>query len=469
VVAGGTALAPQQLRIGPDRIDLARLEAAKEPLGRALPAVSGALARVRDLSASWLGPVADGRRSLLKQLTSFEGTLRDTAMATRLMPDMLGGTAPRTYLVVFEGDNEARALGGILGGYGVLSARGGQLRFESFGSDRDLLGIAAQVDLGRKFEAAYGGTDPYRAVQDADVSPHFPYAAKIWASMAEQRLGLHFDGVIAMDPVMLSRVLTVIGPVRAPDGTLLTGRNLVHVLNVGVYQRFDSGSREVDNPQRKAFFVSAAQAVSQAVLHRKINSTKLLHALARSAGERRLVVYSMMRQEEAQLATTPLGGILARTTRPFAQVVVTDISGTKLSSFLQRRVEYRRASCGATTSTVTIHLQNSAPIHGLPDYMTRGVQWPDEPHPAGSEWLMVSLYSTQGSALAGATLDGNPLGIYTAEDRGHPLIQSLVTLQPGREATVVFSISEPPATGPVVVPVQPLAQPMPVRVQMPVC
>ncbi|HWC35173.1 MAG TPA: DUF4012 domain-containing protein [Mycobacteriales bacterium] len=469
IVAGGTALDPQRLRIGPDRIDLNRLSQAARPLNQALPAVSAARARVAGLSGSWLGPVASGRRSLVKQLTSLEGTLRDTVTATQLMPNMLGGAGPRTYLVVFEGDNEVRGLGGILGGYGLLTARDGRLQFASFGSDLDFHGITAQVNLGRQFEAAYGGTDPYRAVQDADVSQHFPYAARIWTSMAAQRLGVQVDGVLAMDPVMLARVLDVVGSVRTADGTVLTGRNLVRMLDVGVYQRFDSGYRGVDTPQRKAFFVAAAKAVTQAALHRRINSTRLLHALARSAGEHRLVAFSARPAEEARLGATPLGGVLAKTDRPFAQVTLTNDSATKMGYFLHSSVVYRRSTCAATTSTVTFTLHNAAPASGLPEYMTRGVQWGDAPHPPGSEMLIVSLYSTQGSSLANVTYDGQPYGRYTTSVRGHPVTETSVTIRPGQTVRMVFTINEPGATGPIVTPVQPMAQPMIARAEVPAC
>ncbi|HVT66029.1 MAG TPA: DUF4012 domain-containing protein [Mycobacteriales bacterium] len=469
VVAGGVALDPRQLRTGPDRIDLDRLQQAAPPLQRALPIVTDARQNIAGLSGSWLGPIASGRRLLLNQLTSLGGTLRDTVLATQLMPTMLGGSGSRTYFVAFEGDNEVRGLGGILGGYGLLSARHGRLHFQSFGSDRDLKGTTAQVQLGRAFEAAYGGTDPYRAVQDADVSPHFPYAAKIWASMAAQRLGVRIDGVIAMDPVMLARILKVIGSVRTPDGTVLTGQNLVQMLDVGVYRRFDAGSAAVDTPARKAFFVSAAKAVTQAALHRPISATGLLRALARSAGERRLVVYSARAREQAKLATVPLGGILRRTDRPFAQLVVTNDSGTKLGYFLHRSMTYQRSSCAATTSTITVRLHNGAPSTGLPEYMTRGVQWGDQPHPPGSEMLIVSLYSTQGSTLGGVSLDGQPLGIYTAMDRGHPITESIVTIKPGQTMTLVYQFNEPAATGPVVLPVQPLAQPLDLGADGPAC
>jgi hypothetical protein len=469
VVAGGAALDPQQLRVGADRIDLARLQEAGPPLAQALPAVSAARAQVAGLSGSWLGPVASGRRSLLKQLTSLEGTLHDTVLATRLMPTMLGDDGPRTYLVVFEGDNETRAIGGIFGGYGLLHADRGHLQFGTFGSDRDFNGLTAQVDLGPQFEKAYGGSDAYHSVQDADISPHFPDAAQIWSSMAEQRLGVQIDGVIAMDPVMLARILSVIGPVTMPDGTRLTGDNLEQLLDVGVYRRFDSSNDDADTPARKAFFTSAAAAVTDATLHRSINTTKLLHALARSAGERRLVVYSAKPDEETLLGGTPLGGVLPRTTRPFEGVVVTNDSGTKLGYFLHSSLTYQRSSCAATTATVTVQLHNEAPTSGLPGYMTRGVQWGDAAHPPGTESYIVSLYSTQRSSVSGVTLDGQPLGTYTAEDRGHPITETLVTIRPGQTITMVFSVNEPAATGSVELPVQPLAQPMKVRVEAPSC
>ncbi|HVV76630.1 MAG TPA: DUF4012 domain-containing protein [Mycobacteriales bacterium] len=468
VVAGGVALDPQQLRVASNRIDLARLEQAGPSLARAVPAVDAARSRVAGLPASWLGPVANGRSSLLTQLSSLEGTLRDTVIATRVMPAMLGDAGPRNYLVVFEGDNEARAIGGILGGYGVVHADHGRLQLSQFGNDSDLGDVTARVDLGQEFEKAYGGTDAYQSVADADISPHFPDAARIWSSMAAQRLGISLDGVIAMDPVALARVLSVIGPVEMPDGTRLTGTNLVRLLDVGVYRRFDSGTA-ADTPARRAFFVAAAQAVTQAALHRSIDTAALLHALASSAGQRRLLVYASSPQEEAPLATTPLAGILPETTRPFSELVVTNDSATKLDYYVHRSLTYQRSSCAATTATVTLRLRDAAPRSGLPAYMTQGVQWGDEPHPPGSEYLIVSLYSTQGSSVSRVTLDGGPLGTYTARDRGHPVTETSVTIKPGHTVEMVFTVKEPAATGPVILPVQPLAQPMTLRDEAPAC
>jgi hypothetical protein len=469
VVTGGAALDPQELRVGAAQLDLARLQQAGPALERAAANLAAAVLRIAGTRGSWLGPVASGRSSALRELTSLEGTLRDTVLATRLLPPMLGGSGPRYYLVVFEGDNEARAIGGIFGGYGLLRADSGQMQFLRFGSDRDFTGLTAKIDLGSQFDKAYGGTDPYQGVADADLSPHFPDAARIWSSEAAARFGVQIDGVVAMDPVALARILRVIGPVGMPDGTMLTGENLVQTLDVSVYQRFDSGSVDVDTPERKAFFVTAAQAVTQAALDRTINTAMLLDALATSAGERRLLVYSAHPSEEQQLSTTPLAGVLARTKRSFAEVVVTNDSGTKLDYYLQRSLTYQRASCTASSATVTFRLRNAAPSSGLPAYLTTGKQWGDAAHPAGSEYLIVSLYSTQGSAVTGVTLDGQPLGTYSATDRGHPITETLVTIKPGQTLTEIFHVDEPAASGPVELPVQPLAHPLVVTADGPSC
>lgn len=458
VVAGGLALDPQRLRIGEDTVDLERLRAAEPPLSMALTEVRAAYQQIAALSPGWFGAVASGRRSVLREMGSLEGVLADTVTAARLMPTMLGGDGPRRYLVVFEGDNEARGVGGILGGYGVLDANAGRLTFERFGTDADLERVKATVNLGSDYNALYqDGDRAYDFVANADLSPHFPYAARIWSSMWEQRFDEHLDGVLALDPRTMAAVLSVVGPVTTSDGTVLTASNVVSTLEVGVYQRFG-----LDTARRKAFFVEAAQAVAHAMLTRSFSATRLLRVLGQSAGEHRLAVFSADPAEEAQLAAQPIAGVEPVTTRPYAAVVVNNASGTKLDYYLHRTETYARETCAAGPARVTVRLTNDAPTSGLPDYVTRGRSW-DEPHPPGTDELLVSLYGTQGSYVTRAAVDGSTQFVTNGDERGHPVTSVLVTLLAGQSRTVTFDVHEPTATGPVVLPVQPLDQPMTVR------
>lgn len=465
VVSAGSALDPRELRVGPDVIDLARLTSAEPALNEAVQDVAIGVQRVEALSSSWLAPVASGRRTVLTELSSLHGTLNDTLIAARVTPTMLGGTTPQRYLVAFLGDNEARGIGGILGGYGVLVAANGRMTFQDFGTDSDLEGASADIDLGPSYDQLYqAGNGAYDFVANADLSPHFPYAARIWSSMWEQRFGEPLDGVIAIDPSTMAATLRLIGNVRLPDGTVLTSQNLVRELEVTPYERFGS-----DVTGRKLFLVAIARAVSQALLDRSFSATALLRILATAAGQHRLSVYSGDPTDERLIAETPLGGAETITSRPYAEVIVNNAAATKLDYYLQRSETYQRHSCAAGAATVTVRLTNDAPADGLPPYVTGGSGMRSRHEPPGTNQLLVSLYGTEHSYVTGATLDGRPQFIMSGQERGHPVSSALVTLGPGQTRELVFQVHEPVATGPVLIPVQPLDRPMAVTAVGPRC
>jgi hypothetical protein len=463
ILDASVSLDPHELRVAPDQLDLTRLHAAQPSLLRALPIVAKVQQQVAATSGSWLGVVSHGRASLLSQLDSLASDLHDITVAVNLAPSMLGEQEERHYLVVFEGDTEARGVGGILGGYALLDASKGRMSFVHYGSDRDFNGAASGIDLGGAFDELYSGDQPYQLVQNVDLSPHFPYAAQIWSGMAQQIFGVPIDGVVAIDPEVLAKLLAVTGPVTLPDGTELTSSNIVHELDVDVYERFN-----YDFVARKAFFVDAAQAVVHAVFARPLDTQALLNAFVQPVGQRRLLVYSDVPAEEAQIADFAIGGVLPETTRPFVDVILNNASATKLDGYLHESVDYQRATCSAGPASVTITVTNDAPATGLPSYVTDGLSWTG-PHVPGADRLVVGLYGTHGSEQDTATIDGKPVYVATGEERGHPVITTLITIAPGQTRTVVFSVVEPQATGPVLALRQPLANEPTMKVDAPSC
>lgn len=463
IVAAATTLDPHQLRVAPDQVDLHRVVAAQPSLARAVPIVDAVQRRVTAMSGSWLGAVAHGRSSLLDQLDGLATDLHDITVAADLAPAMLGADGPRHYLVVFEGDSEVRGVGGILGGWALLDADRGRMHFVRYGSDRDFGTYSADVDLGSDFNSLYSGDAPTHLVTNADLSPHFPYAAQIWGSMAEQALGVPIDGVIAADPEFLAQLVSVTGPVSLPDGTKLTSDNLVQELDVDVYRRFND-----DSVARKAFFVDAAQAVAHAVFSRHLDTQALLRAFTQAADQRRLVLYSSVAAEESQLAAFAIGGTLPETTRPFVDVVLNNASATKLDGYVHESVTYRRESCAAGQASVTVTLTNDAPTSGLPSYVTDGLAWTG-PHVPGTDGVIVGLYGTSGSLPQQASVDGKPAYVASGDERGHPVTTTQVLIPPGQTTTVVFTVDEPAATGPAMVLRQPLANEPTITVDAPTC
>ncbi|MHB8341499.1 MAG: DUF4012 domain-containing protein, partial [Mycobacteriales bacterium] len=114
-------------------------------------------------------------------------------------------------------------------------------------------------------------------------------------------------------------------------------------------------------------------------------------------------------------------------------------------------------------------LTNGAPTSGLPSYVTIRADNPSGAPVPGSNLLWVSLYTTTGSQLLGATLDGSPIDLAVDEERGHPIYSADITLNPQATATLVLHLREPTSRGPALVLRQPLVEPETVQSSVPAC
>jgi hypothetical protein len=89
--------------------------------------------------------------------------------------------------------------------------------------------------------------------------------------------------------------------------------------------------------------------------------------------------------------------------------------------------------------------------------------------PLGTNAAWVSLIATRNAEITNATIDGDPLTVAYGEERGHPVFNSQVLMEPGRTIVLRFELTEPTSPGAARVPVQPLVDnPVPV-VSVPEC
>jgi hypothetical protein len=110
------------------------------------------------------------------------------------------------------------------------------------------------------------------------------------------------------------------------------------------------------------------------------------------------------------LASTTIGHVVAETTQPYAQLVVTNSSGNKMDYYLARSISYSAGTCGGLrSSTVTVTLTNTAATGaGLTAYVA-GVAGAFPPGTTpGTDRLIVSLYATAGAGLEAVSADGSP-------------------------------------------------------------
>ena len=468
VVGVATALSPDRLRVASDQIDVRRLRTAGPTLADVERQTAAATKRADDLPHStWLPAADNARKDFADLIGGLHSTLARASQAARLLPPMLGADGTRRYLLVIQTNAESRGLGGLPGVFAVVRAKNGKVAFERFGNDSDMT-AKANVDLGSDFNRWYKSFGVEELFVNSTSSPDMASDARIWMSMWHNQTGEQLDGAVATDPIALSYLLKVTGPLTMTDGTVVSGDNVVKLAESEAYARF----RNV--PARKRFFVQLGRETADHVLHGAGgHGTALLDALDHAAAERRLLVWSAHPAEEAQIAPTSLGGLLPRGPQPLTALVVNNGAGSKLDYYLDRSVDYEAGDCsaGRRSTTVTVKLTNAAPTHGLPPYVVVRSDHPVWPPAPGTNRELATVYATDGTRLVRATLDGEDVTdqVLSGREQGHPLFSLDVEIPPQKSITWQLSLSEPQVAGRVRTFAQPLVRPLHQTISSPSC
>jgi hypothetical protein len=456
LVTAGTVIDPDTLRTPDGGIDVAALRKVTPALDEATDSIARAIAITEGLpTQSWLDTVDVARADVLDQLRSIQHVADSAAQAAALLPPMLGADGPKSYLLIFQNNAEARGTGGLPGAFAVVRADRGSLGFTRFESDTYLAGVAAKVDLGKDYNQLYQGAATTTLFQNGNLSPHFPYAGQIWRSMWQRKTGQTVDGVLAVDPQALSYLLAVTGPAKLADGTEVTAANVVKLTQSTAYTRFPAPQ----DAARRAFLIGIAEAVAGKIVGAHGDATGLARALARAAQERRLLVWSAEPALQTGLEATAVSGSVPVTGAPYVGMSVVNEGGNKLDYYLDRSLSWTRSGCGATRAvTVTATLTNNAPA-GLPPYVTARSDDPPYRIKPGDQRVELAYAATEGALMDSVTLDGKPTVASIGVERGHPVFTVDVELPRGKPRTVVFQLQEPAASGTPIVLRQPLVRP----------
>jgi hypothetical protein len=462
-VSVAPSLRPAVLRVRHNKIALPPLVAAGPTMQRAAAAASLARTQIADLPGGWFGLINSTRNKVLTQLTSLAGTVDDIARFTQVAPTMLGLHGEKRYFVGIQNNAEARATGGLVAAYAVVTANHGTIHVVEHGNDSKLQSFTSStpvVSLSKEYQAEYGNYHPAQTWITSNLSPNFPDAANIWAHLWEAQSGQHIDGVFGVDPVGLAELLGSVGTVKLPNyPQVFGGANLATFIESTEYSAFPG----LNNPLRKDFLGEVGTAVIRKLLSGQGNPQTITAALGRVAGQGHLELWSRRPVEQRQISGTPLAGELSTTTGPFASVSINNAYASKLDYYLNRKLVYEAGGCGSDrrSSTIAITLTNNAPRQGLPDYVRIKELATDaaptiEEVPNNKEFVFI--HATAGSSLVRATLDGRVIPVGANIERGHPVFMVPVLLRPGVPRTILLNLSEPTVRGSATTRIQPLAR-----------
>lgn len=442
----------QSLSVSDGRIDVGPLREAAPYIVTAAETVKLSHERLASIELSNVLPaIADPIRSATNQLAEVSGPLETASSAAQLLPAVLGADSPRTYLLLVQNLAEARATGGIPGALAIINTNDGRIMLGKQSSASALGPFKPPFAVDAEQTALYTarlGTQ----LQNVNLTPDFPTAAGTAKQMWEERHPDQLvDGVLSLDPIVLSHLLTATGPVdisnpdvlRLVEDTKLplslTEDNVIPTLLSDVY-------REIEDPETQdAYFAAVAGQVFAAFTDGRVHTENLIKALRTSMDENRIYLWSSDTDEQRLLSSTSLAGTVVGSGAGGASfgVYFNDGTGAKMDYYAARtvRVEQLCPSEGYSQYAVHVTIKNNAPVDAassLPAYVTGGSVFGVEP---GSVRTNYVFYGPAQAFLETATVNGTPVSLGAGKHALRPVGTVSLQLAPGERSEVVVIFS----------------------------
>jgi hypothetical protein len=420
------------------RVDLAAITELQPKLARAHRNLNDAVDRTRAVTSGHLdGWVRSGVLDLTAQIQKADSALTAADRAAQVLPTMLGADGPRTYMLMFDNNAEIRATGGLPGAYAVLNADRGKLELIRQGSAGDVPKFDQPVLPQSPSEQKLYDTQLAEYFQDTNFTPEFPRTAELVRAMWQARQGQRLDGVISVDAVTLSYLLRATGPVSA-GGVQLTSDNATSELLNRVYFRIP------DNEGQDAFFRDVAKKVFDEVSNGVDSPDALVGALAQGAREGRIYVHSFDSSVQDGLAGTTVASDLAAGDPRVPQlgIYLNDATGSKMSYYLRSKAKVVSESCAGGQQQFAAYVDlnytaDSPPVAELPEFITGPG---DYGTPKGQQLVLVRLYGPQGGELSDLRVAGEPTQSTIVDDRGRPVMSTVVLLSRGDTVRVSWRV-----------------------------
>jgi hypothetical protein len=292
----------------------------------------------------------------------------------QVAPQLLGADRPRTYLLLFQNEDELRATGGFISAAGRVTIDAGKIISltveDSYTVD----------DFTTPYPAAPAPMLDYMGIalwvfRDSNWSPDFPVAARQAISLYTQTRGGTIDGVIALNQHVVEALADGLQPLTI-DGQTIANAQAMRDYMRRAWTPSDQATAAEWLMQRKNFISRAMQALLDRLLNGgDINWQTLGQSLQRVLRSRDLLIMLSDPSLNEPLHRAQLDGALRTDAGDYVMVVDSSMGYNKTSVAMQQAMHYTvtLAADRAPQAEMTIVYTNtnsSAPgcVHRPPDY-----------------------------------------------------------------------------------------------------
>ncbi len=408
VLTGATVLDDRlaTVRASGGGVDLPALAAAREALEAPARRSRTALDALERVSTGLTPPqvqdgVADAEDALGDAVTSLERA----ASGLDVLSGVLGGSGPRSVLVMLQNNAELRGAGGYSASYATGRLEDGRLvlgALQDVAAAGDPAQRARRVDAPPEYVEDFGPLSGNTTIwRSWNLSPHVPDSALVGARVAGELLPQEPDLVVLLDVPALGALAALgDGGVTLPDGSAISPQQLTDALLVDAYAR--AGDRVEDQLGRRAELQAAATAAVTRLVAGGVPAASAGRTLGRLSAGRHLSVWSARPEEQAALVELgAAGAVEPPPDGDLAHVSVNNLGSNKLDLYVDREVAVD-ATVGRDAAEVTqsVRFTNEAPDDLVP--YVAGYSRP------GLVVSLAELSLPSGAELVSAEVDGEP-------------------------------------------------------------
>lgn len=339
-------------------VNVGLVQTISETVSSSLPTIESSLDTIASLPEAHIPQLAEVLDRVQGPAEQAQGLVGQAKPFLDLLPQMLGADGQtRTYIVIAQNNSELRSTGGLPGAWGTVSVTDGAISMGEFRSILHADGLQVEAtDEERAATMTNIDTDPAQVNCIPDFSRVGKLAKDYWAQAGYGDV----DGVIAVDPVFLQRLLALTGGVTAPDGTVVDGSNAAQEILSGTYWKYGDDPNAQD-----AYFASVAGLAFGQIMGNLGNAdiTDLIDVIGQSGADGRLLAWMANEEEQALMEAIGVSGALETDpSEPVLGIYLNDDTYSKISWYASCYTtvgEGVKNADGTTTYDVTTTLLNT--------------------------------------------------------------------------------------------------------------
>lgn len=389
----------------------------------------------------------DAKEQFLESRSELEdgrAGLRQTLDLQTFLLQLVGGER-KTYLLIFQNNNEARATGGFIGTYGMVHFENGRVRIERIESIYNIDGqlkekIAAPGPLQRQATKLWG-------MRDSNWFVDFPVSARKILSFLELESGILADGIISFTPDAYEQILAVTGPVEMPDyGRTLTAENFRETVQYETSLNYD----KVLNQPKKFLsdFVPVFLDKLSALPREK--TLDLANTLLDLAAQKHLLAFALDPDLEKNILDLQAGGEIKKTAGDYLAIYHSNVGGGKTDISIAQKVEKKASVISDGLAIVRLRITRTHNGFGE-KFFPKNVDFMRVIVPFGSKLLSAAGFDDFALPLSktpGAQTDTDLASwdqafardednrMYVGSESGYTVFANWLELEPGQSKTV---------------------------------